>query len=74
MSHQLGRYCHALAVVRFVPRANKAPKLFALAPMLGSTGSHPDCWVASQLPFQQDMRLYTFPPLVPEKRPDLLPT
>ena len=62
----LSSFVHALweletyAVARFVARDGKDPLLLLLAPLIDGTY---ECLVDVELPFAEDIRQYTFPPL-----------
>jgi ATP-dependent DNA helicase 2 subunit 2 len=62
----LSSFIHALrdmkqyAVARFVPKANKHAQLLLLAPMIEDGY---ECLVDAELPFDDDVRTFKFPPL-----------
>lgn len=62
-SHALLHACAADA--RLVQKATSGPKLVVLSPLLASaSGDHSDCLVVNWLPFEQDLRWTSFPPLL----------
>ncbi|KAG1699456.1 hypothetical protein DVH05_012869 [Phytophthora capsici] len=56
-------------VARFVPRKNAAPKIVALIPHAPSSGKGEDFYAmwSQQLPYEEDVRNYEFPPLKTRK-------
>jgi ATP-dependent DNA helicase 2 subunit 2 len=81
LAHALHRTQH-VAIVRYVKRKNAAPILGVLTPciangfpdsnLLGEDASTFTCLLLNQLPFAEDLRLFTFPSF--DANPKLVPS